>query len=74
MSASDEKASPSELVAVKGSVEQEDYEMGIMQQISAASGKLEYIIFGRNEPGLHHFHENYRDALGMPPLDEYRAG
>jgi phenylpropionate dioxygenase-like ring-hydroxylating dioxygenase large terminal subunit len=55
-------------------VEQEDYEMGIMQQISAASGNPEYIIFGRNEPGLHHFHENYRDALGMPPLEEFRAG
>ena len=47
--------------------------MGIMQQRTAESGRLEYIIFGRNEPGLHHFHEGYRDALGMPPLEEYRA-
>ena len=50
-------------------VEQEDYLMGEMQQQAAESGALDTIIFGRNEPALHHFHRNYRDALGLPPLE-----
>jgi len=53
-------------------VEHEDYLMGEKTQAAADSGKLEYFLFGRNEPALHHFHNNYRSALGMPPLDEYR--
>lgn len=54
-------------------VDEEDYYMGEKSQQAAASGKVEYFIFGRNEPALHHFHNNYRDALGLPPLEEYRA-
>ena len=27
-------------------------------------------ILGRNEPALHHFHNNYREALGQPPLEK----
>jgi len=50
-------------------VEQEDYAMGEMQQRAAESGMLEEIVFGRNEPALHHFHRNYREALNMPPLE-----
>ena len=50
-------------------VEQEDYVMGEMQQRAAETGMLEEIIFGRNEPALHHFHRNYREALGQPPLE-----
>jgi len=53
-------------------VEHEDYLMGEKTQAAANSGKLEYFLFGRNEPALHHFHNNYRSALGMPPLEEYR--
>ncbi|MEM7219058.1 MAG: aromatic ring-hydroxylating dioxygenase subunit alpha [Pseudomonadota bacterium] len=49
-------------------VEQEDYAMGEMQQRAAETGMLKEIIFGRNEPALHHFHRNYREALGQPPL------
>lgn len=29
----------------------------------------EYTIFGRNEPALHHYHNTYREALGMEPLE-----
>jgi len=54
-------------------VDKEDYAMGEKSQAAANSGKLDYFLFGRNEPALHHFHNNYRDALGMPPLAEYRT-
>lgn len=53
-------------------VEQEDYAMGEKTQAAANSGKVEYFLFGRNEPALHHFHNNYREAMGMPPLEEYQ--
>ncbi len=53
-------------------VEHEDYAMGEKTQAAANSGKVEYFLFGRNEPALHHFHNNYRAAMGMPPLEEYR--
>ncbi len=53
-------------------VEKEDYYMGTKSQIAANSGFVEYFLFGRNEPALHHFHNNYRAALGQPPLAEYR--
>ena len=50
-------------------IEQEDYVMGEMQQRAAENGQLKEIIFGRNEPALHHFHNNYREALGQPLLE-----
>ena len=50
-------------------IEQEDYLMGEMQQRAAENGLLKEIIFGRNEPALHHFHRNYREALGQPVLE-----
>jgi hypothetical protein len=28
------------------------------------------MFFGRNEPALHHFHANYREAMDMPPLEQ----
>jgi len=57
---------------VNSTLEEEDYYMGEKSQQAAASGKVEHFIFGRNEPALHHFHRNYREALDMPPLEEYR--
>jgi phenylpropionate dioxygenase-like ring-hydroxylating dioxygenase large terminal subunit len=51
-------------------VEQEDYLMGEMQQAAAENGTLKEIMFGRNEPALHHFHNNYREALGLPSLEK----
>ncbi len=54
-------------------VEHEDYLMSEKAQITAQGGRLEYFLFGRNEPALHHFHNNYQEALGEPPLKEYRA-
>ena len=58
------------LEVFKSTVENEDYVMGEMQQRAAESGLLKEIIFGRNEPALHHFHNNYRQALGQPPLEQ----
>ena len=43
--------------------------MGAMQQRAAETGMLKEIVFGRNEPALHHFHKNFREALGQSPLD-----
>ena len=52
----------------KSTIEQEDYVMGALQQRTAESGQLKEVILGRNEPALHHFHRNYREALNQPPL------
>ena len=50
-------------------IEQEDYLMGEYQQRSAEAGQLDHVMFGRNEPALHHYHSHFREALGMPPLE-----
>lgn len=49
-------------------IEQQDYLMGEHQQIAAENGTLEHVLFGRNEPALHHYHRTFREALGLPPL------
>lgn len=54
-------------------IQQEDYVMGEMQQKAAQDGQLKEIIFGRNEPALHHFHTSYREALGQPPLEVFNG-
>ena len=51
-------------------IEQEDYLMGMHQQRAAESGQLPHLIFGRNEPALHHYHAQFRDAMGLPPLEK----
>lgn len=50
-------------------IEQEDYRVGESTQRSAESGALDHLIFGRNEAALHHYHNTFRAALEMPPLD-----
>jgi phenylpropionate dioxygenase-like ring-hydroxylating dioxygenase large terminal subunit len=50
-------------------IEQKDDVMGELQQRSAEAGRLEYVLFGRNEPALHHYHKHFREALGMTPLE-----
>ncbi len=49
-------------------IRDEDYVMSARQQQTASSGALSHVVFGRNEPALHHYHSTYRDALGMKPL------
>ena len=49
-------------------IRDEDYVMGASQQTAANAGSLEHIVFGRNEPTLHHYHNTYRAMLGIDPL------
>ena len=51
-------------------IEQEDYLMGEFQQKTAQNGLLEFVVFGRNEPPLHHFHKTFREVLGLSPLEK----
>jgi phenylpropionate dioxygenase-like ring-hydroxylating dioxygenase large terminal subunit len=46
----------------------EDYVMGESQQLAANAGALDRIIFGRNEPALHHYHSTYASKLGEQPI------
>lgn len=59
--------------AFYSTVEMEDYAMGEMQQVAADSGMLKEVIFGRNEPPLHHFHNSFREVLGLSPLETVPA-
>jgi hypothetical protein len=38
-------------------------------QLGADAGLPEYCVFLRSEPALHHYHNGYREALGMEPLE-----
>ena len=49
-------------------IRDEDYVASASQQRSASSGALPHVVFGRNEPALHHYHNTYRSALGQEPL------
>ena len=49
-------------------IRDEDYVMSASQQVTANSGMLTHVVFGRNEPALHHYHNTYREALGMELL------
>ncbi|MFT5611291.1 MAG: phenylpropionate dioxygenase-like ring-hydroxylating dioxygenase large terminal subunit [Arenicella sp.] len=60
----------SSLEVFSSTIEQEDYLMGEHQQRTAKSGLITHSILGRNEAPLHHFHNSFRDALDMPPLDQ----
>ena len=52
-------------------VEKEDYALAVTTQRAAESGLQDYVIFGRNEPPLHHYHNTFRKALGMDELPLY---
>ena len=49
-------------------IRDEDYLMGESQQRAANAGSLDQIIFGRNEPALHHYHQTYASKLGDAPI------
>ncbi|MEP2990393.1 MAG: aromatic ring-hydroxylating dioxygenase subunit alpha [Parasphingorhabdus sp.] len=57
------------LEVFSSTIEDEDYLMGEHQQKTAQSDLLSHSIFGRNEAPLHHFHNSFRSALGMAPLE-----
>jgi nitrite reductase/ring-hydroxylating ferredoxin subunit len=50
-------------------IRDEDYVAAASSHVGAMSGALDYLTFGRNEPALQHYHNTYRSALGMPPLE-----
>ena len=50
-------------------IEQEDYAMGAKTQQVAENGLLTHLLFGRNEPALHHYHNTFREALNLPLLE-----
>ena len=56
-----------------GIIRDEDFLIASRQQSGAESGAQEYVIFGRNEPALHHYHDTYRKALGLPPLENFEV-
>jgi phenylpropionate dioxygenase-like ring-hydroxylating dioxygenase large terminal subunit len=71
---SDQQRSLAELFAAI--IRDEDYVMSASQQASANSGALSHVVFGRNEPALHHYHNTFRGALGLDllPLISTRNG
>ena len=56
---------------IVSTISQQDYAMGESTQSAIENGLLDHVIFGRNEPALHHFHNTFRAALDMPRLQEY---
>jgi phenylpropionate dioxygenase-like ring-hydroxylating dioxygenase large terminal subunit len=54
-------------------IRDEDYAVAARSQLGAEAGVPAYNVFGRNEPALHHYHNTYREALGMEPLELLQA-
>ena len=54
----------------RSTIELEDYAMGVDTQRAADSGLLQHLIFGRNEPALHHFRRCFAEALELPHAEE----
>ncbi len=55
-------------------IQAEDYVVAASGHRGVSSGALEYVTFGRNEPALHHYHNTYREVLGLPALDASASG
>lgn len=47
----------------------EDYATAEIAQANFAAAPDTPLLFGRNEPALHHYHATYRAALGLPELE-----
>lgn len=50
-------------------IRDEDYVAAASSHQGLASGAMENVVFGRNEPALQHYHRTYREALGLAPLE-----
>jgi hypothetical protein len=48
----------------------EDFPVGRSIQIGLTSGAQTHTVFGRNEPGMIHYHQAVRAALGLDPRAE----
>ena len=49
-------------------IQKEDYLVAETTQRTADSGLVDHILFGKNEPALHHYHNAHREGLGREPL------
>tara|TARA_Y100001970_G_scaffold158998_1_gene194432 strand:- start:53028 stop:54230 length:1203 start_codon:yes stop_codon:yes gene_type:complete len=49
-------------------IRDEDYVVAARSHKGLRSGVLKDLTFGKNEPALHHYHNTYREALGMEQL------
>lgn len=45
----------------------EDYATAETAQAALSAGLQDKLLFGRNEPPLHHYHRTFRRELGLPP-------
>lgn len=51
-------------------IQAEDYVIAASSHAGARSGALDHLIFGRNEPALHHYHSTFRRELNLPALEK----
>jgi len=49
-------------------IRDEDYVVAAASHKGLKSGAIDYLTFGKNEPALHHYHNTFREALGLAPL------
>jgi hypothetical protein len=50
----------------------EDFPAGRTMQIGFTSGAQTHVVYGRNEPGMIHYHQAMRTALGLDPQTQTR--
>lgn len=50
-------------------IRDEDYVAAATSHRGMASGARDTVLFGRNEPALHHYHKTYNEALGLEPAE-----
>lgn len=50
-------------------IRNEDYHVAESTQRSANNGTVSHLLFGRNEPALHHYHNAHRRGLNRPELE-----
>ena len=43
----------------------EDFPTGRTIQVGLTSGAQDHLVYGRNEPGMIHYHQSMRKALGV---------
>ena len=55
-------------------IQQEDYRVAESTQRSANSAAVSHVLFGRNEPALHHYHNVHRRGLNRPELELIATG
>lgn len=49
-------------------IQEEDFKVAADAQRNAQTGLLDHIVFGRNEPALHHYHNSHRRGMNRPLL------